>query len=112
MQLSVADDAQAAAQLAARHLVRACQDAIDARGHAVIAVSGGETPWRMLREFAKAPLPWSRVFVGQVDERCVPRGDPQRNLTRLEQELVGAGPMPPANLLAMPVDTADLDAAA
>jgi 6-phosphogluconolactonase len=112
MQLTVGDDAQMAAQLAAQHLVRACTEAVKNRGRAVIAVSGGETPWRMLQEFSRARLPWSRVFVAQVDERCVPRGDAQRNLTRIEQELVHAGPLPRAHLLAMPVDAANLEAAA
>jgi 6-phosphogluconolactonase len=111
MQLSIVEDAQSAAELAARHLVRACTEAIKNHGRAVIAVSGGETPWAALREFAKAPLPWSRVFVSQVDERCVPRADAQRNLTRLEQELVSDGPLPSANLLAMPVDAPDLETA-
>ena len=112
MQLSIVEDGQSAAELAARHLVRACTEAIQNRGRAVIAVSGGETPWAALHEFAKAPLPWSRVFVSQVDERCVPRGDAQRNLTRLERALVSDGPLPSANLLAMPVDAPDLEAAA
>jgi 6-phosphogluconolactonase len=112
MHLEVADDGAAAAALAAQQLERACHHAVKQRGRAVIAVSGGETPWPMLRAFAHAALPWSRVFVGQVDERCVPRGDERRNLTRIEQALVAAGPLPPSNLLAMPVDASDLEAAA
>jgi 6-phosphogluconolactonase len=77
------------------------------RGVALIAVSGGETPWRMLGELCTRDLPWDRLLIAQVDERITPRGDPHRNLTRLEQILVAAGPLPRANLLAMPVDDAD-----
>jgi 6-phosphogluconolactonase len=75
----------------------------------VIAVSGGTTPWLMLREFARARLYWSSVYVVQVDERRAPRGDPQRNLTLLEEILVAQGPLPATNLLAMQVDDDDPD---
>lgn len=63
----------------------------------------------MLRRFATAELPWSAVHVTQVDERCVPRDDPRRNFGVLQRILVGEGPLPGANLLAMPVEHDDLE---
>jgi len=40
--------------------------AVAARGHAVIAVSGGETPWLILEHLRTRDLPWDRVHVAQV----------------------------------------------
>lgn len=107
MRLIRATDAEDAARLAASEIATACRLAVAERGRAVVAVSGGETPWGMLRELRLLPLPWAQVHVAQVDERVAPRGDPRRNLARLEQLLVADGPLPPANLLAMPVEDAD-----
>jgi 6-phosphogluconolactonase len=102
-----AADASAAAAIAADEIAHACRAAVAARGTAVIAVSGGETPWLMLEHLRTRDLPWDRLHVAQVDERVAPRGDPRRNLTRLERILVDEGPLPRGQLLAMPVDAAN-----
>lgn len=112
MRLTVAADAAAAAELAAAEMTRACAAAVAARGRAIVAVSGGTTPWLMLRRFAQADLSWASIYVAQVDERCVARNDARRNVTQLQQILVNDGPLPAANLLPMPADAADLDRAA
>lgn len=112
MQLTVATTPTEAARIAADALVQACVDAVRARHRAVIAVSGGQTPWLMLQQFAQAALPWGSVYVAQVDERRARRGDGERNLTRLEQILVAQGPLAADHLLAMPVEADDFDAAA
>ena len=100
-------DAAASAARAADEIAAACREAVSERGAALIAVSGGETPWLMLEQFCTRDLPWDQLRVAQVDERITPSGDPRRNLMRLEQILVAGGPLPRANLLAMPVDDAD-----
>jgi 6-phosphogluconolactonase len=107
-----AADAGQAAAIAAQEIAAACRGAVAARGRAVIAVSGGTTPWRMLEQLRALDLPWPETFVAQVDERVAPRGDPGRNLTRLEQLLVAEGPLPGEHLLAMPVESRDLGRAA
>jgi 6-phosphogluconolactonase len=112
MQLIRMPDAAAAAARAAEEIAAACRRAVAERGRAVIAVSGGETPWLMLEYLRTVDLPWGRVHVAQVDERVAPRGDPRRNLTRLERILVEDGPLPRGQLLAMPVDTGNLGVAA
>jgi len=106
-----AEDAESAAALGAAMIASACRDAVAGRGTAVIALSGGETPWRMLGRFRTIALPWSSIFVAQVDERIAPRGDTSRNLTRMERILVTEGPLAPANLLAMPVEDLDAESA-
>jgi 6-phosphogluconolactonase len=112
VRLIVGEDPRSAAELAAAELERVCLAAVARRGRALIAVSGGETPWLMLEEFARLELPWDSIHVAQVDERCVPRGDPRRNFGRIETLLVQPGRLPAANLLAMPVESPDLAAAA
>ena len=56
----------------------------------VMAVSGGKTPWIMLRDLAHEDVPWNGVHVVQVDERVAPAGDPDRNLTHLRESLLRA----------------------
>ncbi len=112
MRLIATPDAAAAAVAAAAEIATTCREAVAARGLALVAVSGGETPWRMLEQLRGLDLPWQRIHVAQVDERIAPRGDPHRNLSRLEQTLVKGGPLPERQLLAMPVEADDLDAAA
>ena len=103
MILHTARDPAEAATLAAEQLARVCAESCAARGRAVIAVSGGETPWLMLAEFARHRLPWSAVHVTQVDERIAHADDPRRNLARLRKILVENGPLPEWNLLPLPV---------
>ena len=112
MRLIRATDAAQAALAAAEALADACRAAVAARGRASVAVSGGETPWRMLEHWRGLVLPWEHIHVAQVDERVAPPGDPRRNQTRLARILVADGPLPEANLLAMPVEADDLPRAA
>jgi 6-phosphogluconolactonase len=86
--------------------------AVAARGRFVMAVSGGHTPWLMLRALADEAMPWKDVHVVQVDERVAPAGDPDRNLTHLHESLIGRAPLAAGQIHAMPVEEEDLEAAA
>ena len=77
-----------------------------------MAVSGGRTPWLMLRALAEEQLPWKHVHVVQVDERVAPAADPDRNLAHLRASLLDHAPLLPDHIHAMPVEAADLDRAA
>ncbi len=77
-----------------------------------MAVSGGRTPWQMLRALANEDVPWNDVHIAQVDERVAPAGDPDRNLTHLQQSLLEHAPLQAEHLHAMPVEAEDLTAAA
>ncbi len=104
-----ANDAEVARRGAA-FIAAEARTAISARGSFYFAVSGGTTPWAMLRDLATEDLPWASVHLYQVDERVAPAGHADRNLTHLRASF--AAPLPPENLHAMPVEDADLDAAA
>jgi len=112
MNLEVFDDADSVARAAAATIASDARTAIAARGRFVLAVSGGHTPWIMLRALAGEDIPWAGVHVCQVDERVAPDGHPDRNLTHLRESLVQHAPLRPEQIHAMPVETADLQAAA
>ena len=112
MEITVLPDADAVAQQAAAFIAGAARAAVAARGRFTFAVSGGHTPWQMLRALASQEVPWAQVHVFQVDERVAPAGDPDRNLTHLRDSLLAHAPLPPEQILAMPVEDPDLDAAA
>ena len=105
-------DADAVAQEAAKVIAAEARSAVAARGRFVVAVSGGQTPWLMLRALAREEVPWNGVHVVQVDERIAPAGDPERNLTHLRESLLERAPLPPEHIYAMPVEEDDLEAAA
>jgi len=65
------------------------------------------SPLPLFAALARATLDWRHVHVFQVDERLVPRGDPARNLESILPALVTAGPLPAANLHAMPIEAPD-----
>jgi len=88
------------------------RSALAARGRYVMAVSGGHTPWLMLRALAEEPLPWQQVNVVQVDERVASANDPERNLAHLRASLLTCVALPPDHIHAMPVEATDLDRAA
>ena len=108
LEIEVLPDARAVAQRGAEIVGSAAAAAIAERGHFTFAVSGGRTPWTMFADLA-GKLPWEKVTIFQVDERVAPDGDPDRNLTQLEQSLPPGGA---ADVRAMPVWSEDLEAAA
>ena len=112
MKLEVFEDAEAVARAAAAIIAADARAAVAARGRFIMAVSGGKTPWIMLRALAGEEVPWKDVHVFQVDERIAPAGDPDRNLTHLRASLLEHAPLPPQQIYAMPVDSPDLEAAA
>jgi len=111
MKLEVYSNADAVAQKAAALVAAEARAAVAARGAFVMAVSGGHTPWEMLRALAGEDVPWDDVHVVQVDERVAPTGDPDRNLTHLHESLVEHAPLRPERIHAMPVESSNLQAA-
>jgi 6-phosphogluconolactonase len=109
--VEVLADSKSVADSAAAIIAEAAWQSITDRGVFVLAVSGGRTPWIMLRRLAAAPIPWRAVHIVQVDERVAPAGHTDRNLTHLRESLAGSS-LPLDQLLAMPVESPDLEPAA
>jgi 6-phosphogluconolactonase len=112
VKFEVYPDEDMVARRAAAVIAADARAAVPARGRFIVAVSGGRTPWVMLRLLADEQVPWANVHVVQVDERVAPAGDPARNLAHLRQSLLDHAPLRPDHIHAMPVEASDLDGAA
>jgi 6-phosphogluconolactonase len=112
VKIEVLADADAVARRAAAIIAAEARAAAAAHGRFVMAVSGGHTPWLMLRALAGEEVPWASVHVVQVDERVAPAGHPDRNLTHVRESLLEHAPLRPEQIHAMPVEAPDLQAAA
>lgn len=110
--LEVLDTAESVARRGADIIAEEARKAVATRGRFVVAVSGGHTPWVMLRALAAADMPWPAVHFVQVDERVAPAGHPDRNFTHLRESLLNRAPLAAEQIHDMPVETADLEAAA
>src|SRR5215813_4234586 len=112
MKMEIFPDAEAVARKGAEIIAAQARAVVKARGRFLVAVSGGHTPWQMLRALANEAVPWEGIHVMQVDERVAPEGDPDRNLTHLRESLLAHAPLRPEQIHAMPVESTDLEAVA
>jgi 6-phosphogluconolactonase len=112
MNIEILTDADAVACKAAEIIAAEARAAVAARGRFVVAVSGGRTPWLMLRALADEDVPWQAVHVVQVDERVAPAGHPDRNLTHLNESLLEHAPLRREQIYAMPVEAPELESTA
>ena len=111
MKGEILPDANAVAKRGAEFVAAEARRVVSQRDHFTLALSGGSTPWLMIQALAEEDIPWNHVHVLQVDERVVPDGHPDRNLTHLGSKLLSS-PLPDDHLHAMPVGEEDLDDAA
>ncbi|MCC3768576.1 6-phosphogluconolactonase [Streptomyces sp. UNOC14_S4] len=119
-QIVVHRDKELMAQAAAARLITKIVDAQAARGSASVVLTGGRNGNGLLAALAAAPardaVDWSRLDLWWGDERFLPEGDPERNVTQAREALLDAVPLDPARVHPMPAaGTAygnDADAAA
>jgi 6-phosphogluconolactonase len=96
----------------AEFVAGALRAAVEARGRATVAFSGGSTAGPLLEALATADVPWSALDVLQVDERVAPAGHPDRNFTTLRARLLDHVPLEDRQIHSMPVEASDLETAA
>ena len=81
-------------------------DAVAARGHASLVLTGGGIGTRVLAELAAAPardaVDWRHVDIWWGDERFMPAGDPERNETGAREALLDHVDASPDRVHAMP----------
>src|SRR6266446_1717141 len=110
MDIEVLADSGSVAQRAASIIAEEAWEAVAARGLFVMAVSGGHTPWLMLRGLGSAGIiPWPAMNILQVDERVAPAGHVDRNLIHIRESLLNRTPLRPEQIYAMPVESTDLE---
>jgi len=112
VKIEVYPDDNVVARKAATIIADDIRAAVTSRGRFIMAVSGGRTPWRMLRTLAEERLPWEGVHIFQVDERVVPAASADRNLAHLRESLLDRALLLCDHIHAMPVEAADLGRAA
>jgi 6-phosphogluconolactonase len=91
-------DAAAAAEACAHHVTGLLEEALSGQERAAFAVSGGSSPKRMFELLAETNLPWDRVHVFFVDERCVPPTDDQSNYKMVSAHLIRPAHIPAHNV--------------
>ena len=97
---SEAEVTEASAEL----FTKAAETAIDLRGVARIAISGGSTPKSMFELLADpqhpyfARIKWEKLQLFWVDERCVGPDDPESNFGMTKAAMLDHVPLPPANI--------------
>ncbi|MGA2512376.1 MAG: 6-phosphogluconolactonase [Candidatus Limnocylindrales bacterium] len=104
-----------AAGEAADRIAAALIAAAERRGRADFCTTGGRISISIYRLLAGSPLveriPWPQVHVWWGDDRFVPRGHPESNVTALDEVLLGGGsaggaPLPRSNVHPFPTDRA------
>ncbi len=91
-------DPEAVAVRATREIATALNRAIEQRGEAHLALSGGGTPERTYELLAETMESWEAVHVWFADERCVPSDDEQSNYRMAAQTLLDRVPLPPERI--------------
>lgn len=97
----VFDEPDALVRAAAEHFVQGIQAAVSARGVARIAISGGNSPKPVFslladpKEPYREAVPWDKLWVFWVDERCVPPDHPDSNYGAARELLLDRVPIPP-----------------
>lgn len=100
---SAAEMAAASARLFASRVEHAVND----RGLARLAISGGSTPHAAFKLLADpagpflATIPWDKLQLFWVDERCVPPDHPESNYGVCRDLLLSKVPIPEANVFRM-----------
>ena len=101
-QIDIFPDKAALTRAAAELFVRLAREAIAARGHFTVALSGGGTPKPVYELLATEPyaaqVDWGRVRVGFGDERCVPPNDERSNFRMARLALLDKVPIPQSNI--------------
>lgn len=104
IEYQVVADSVALAAEAAERFTSAAEAAVAKRGRARIAISGGSTPkaaFALLADETKpwrARVPWEKLDLFWVDERCVPPDHAESNYRMTREALLDRVPLPAAQV--------------
>jgi 6-phosphogluconolactonase len=97
-------DAASLAARAAQRFVELSEQAVAARGRARVAISGGSTPKAAFALMGdpgqpwRARMPWDKLDLWWVDERCVPPSDSDSNYRMTREALLDHVPLAPTQI--------------
>ena len=72
----------------AQDIAARLQAAIEARGKAVLVVSGGKSPIALFEALRMLPIAWHQVTISLADERCVPNTHADSNALLVRTHLL------------------------
>ena len=104
LEYRVSDDPVALSHAAAQHFVHCARAAVESRGKARLALSGGSTPKATFQLLAdktqpyRAMMPWEKLEIYWVDERCLPPDHPDSNYHMTRENLLDHVPIPPRQI--------------
>ena len=107
-ELRTFDDVETLARAAAAFVAERARDVLARDAHFTLALSGGKSPWLMVKDLVNEGVAWDQTTIYQVDERVAPEGSDERNLTHLRNSLASTT----ALIEPMEVNDDDLDEAA
>ncbi|MFC4030450.1 6-phosphogluconolactonase [Streptomyces polygonati] len=104
-QVVVHRDKELMACAVAARLITKIVDAQAARGSASVVLTGGRNGNALLAAVAGSPardaVDWARLDLWWGDERFLPEGDPERNITQAREALLDSVPLDPARVHVM-----------
>src|SRR5260370_5318552 len=110
--IALSEPAHVAREAAAR-IAMVLESAIERRGRASLALSGGNTPLDAYRRLAQETrVDWTKVHIFWVDERAVPPHDDRSNFRWAKTTLLDPARVPPDGIHRMEAERPDRDAAA
>jgi 6-phosphogluconolactonase len=116
VRITTVDDADALAKEASKFFVNDARRAIEAKGCFYVAISGGLTPRGFFELIGTAPkslaLPWQKVQLFWVDERCVPPDSSASNYRLAAETFLPRVPIPRDNIHRIHAESSDCEAAA
>ena len=104
IEYSVVPDAKALAARAAEQFTQVAEKAAATRGQARIAISGGSTPKATFQLLAdpsqpwRARMPWEKLELFWVDERCVPPDHADSNYRMTREAMLDKVPLKPEQI--------------
>jgi 6-phosphogluconolactonase len=89
-------------QTVADHYAEVIRQAVQSRGEAYVALSGGSTPQKLYELLARPPyqtaIPWGIIHFYWGDERCVPPEHPESNFGQVKKILFDHVPVREENI--------------
>ncbi len=93
----IKDDPILLAKLAAEIFVGTARRSVDKRGRFSVAISGGSTPRQMHKMLAREPyilnIPWPKIHIFWVDERCVSHDSHESNYGAAKKDFINGVPI-------------------
>lgn len=100
--IEIFPDSQALVDAAATRLTDTIGNAVAARGHALVVLTGGGNGIGLLRSLVDRPIEWSKVHLFWGDERYVPEDDDERNDKQARAALLDHVDIPSSQVHPMP----------